>query len=135
MKCLIVEDEFAARRLMQRYLSLYFECDIAIDGIEAVTAFRQALDESNPYDLICFDIMMPNMDGRDALKAVRQIESEHAIDGLDRVKAIMTTALDDSKSVMGAFSEGCEAYVVKPIDKNKLYEEIEKLGLIKLEVI
>ena len=134
MKCLIVEDDFSARRLMQRYLSNHGHCDVAVDGLEAVNAFRKATEDNELYDLICFDIMMPNMDGREALKAIRQIESEQGIDGLDRVKVIMTTALDDSKNVMGAFSEGCEAYVVKPVDKNKLYEEMEKLGLIKLEV-
>jgi len=130
MKYLIVEDDFAARRLLQRYLSGYGECDVAVDGNEAVEAFRQAQDENEPYDLICLDIMMPAMDGRDALKAIRQIEREHGILGLDGVKVIMTTALGDSKNVIGSFREGCEAYIVKPIRKDKLLEEMEKLGLI-----
>jgi len=131
MKYLIVEDDFAARRLLQRYLSGYGDCDVAVDGHEAIEAFRQALDENKPYDLICLDIMMPNMDGRDALKAIRQIEREHGILGLDGVKVIMTTALGDSKNIMGSFREGCEAYIVKPIRKEKLLEEMENLGLIE----
>lgn len=131
MKYLIVEDDFAGRRLLQRYLSDYGECDIAVDGKEAVEAFRQALEDNEPYDLICLDIMMPNMDGRDALKAIRQIENERGIRGLDGVKVIMTTALGDSKNVVGSFREGCEAYIVKPIEKKKFLEEMEKLGLIE----
>ena len=131
MKYLIVEDDFAARRLLKRYLSSYGECDIAVDGNEAVEAFREAVDDNEPYDLICLDIMMPNMDGREALKAIRQIEHEHGINGLDGVKVIMTTALGDSKSVIGSFREGCEAYIVKPVEKTKLLEEMEKLGLIE----
>ena len=134
MKCLIVEDDFAARRLMQRYLRDYGESDVAVDGNEAVEAFRQSVDEKKPYDLICLDIMMPNMDGHEALKAIRKIESEHGINGLDGVKVIMTTALEDSKNVMGSFREGCEAYVVKPIEKKKLLEEMKKLGLVESEV-
>ena len=133
MKCLIVEDDFAARRLLQRYLSGYGDCDIAVDGNEAVEAFRQATDEKEPYELICLDIMMPNMDGREALKLIRQIENEHGIGGLDGVKVIMTTALDDSKNVMESFREGCEAYLVKPVERKKLLAEIEKLGLISVE--
>jgi len=129
MRFLIVEDDFAARRLLQRYLSNDGNCDIAVDGNEAVQAFRLALDEKEPYDLICLDIMMPNMSGHEALKAIRQIESEHGINGLEGVKVIMTTALGNSKNVMGAFKEGCEAYIVKPIKKDKLFEEMEKLGL------
>ncbi len=131
MKCLIVEDDFAARRLLQRYLSSYVVCDIAVDGNEAVVAFRQALDEKEPYDLICLDIMMPNMDGREALKVIRRIESEHGTSGLDGVKVIMTTALGDPKNVMGAFREGCEAYIVKPDKKDKLLEEMKNLSLIE----
>ncbi len=130
MQCLIVEDDFAARRLIQRYLSDYGLCEVAVDGNEAIEAFHQAMDEKEPYDLICLDIMMPGMDGREALKVIRQIESEHGIDGLDGVKVIMTTALEDPKNVIGAFREGCEVYIVKPVDKNKLLEEIEKLGLL-----
>ena len=130
MKCLIVEDSFVARKLLKRYLSSWADCDIAVDGNEAVEAFKQALDEKEPYDLICLDIMMPNMDGRQALKLIRQIESEHGISGLDCVKVIMTTALEDPKNVIGSFREGCEAYIVKPVEKDKLFEEIQNLGLI-----
>ena len=131
MKCLIVEDDFAARRLLKRYLSSYSDCDIAVNGNEAVQAFRQAMDEKEPYELICLDIMMPNMNGREALKAIRQIESERGIDGLDGVKVIMTTALGDPKNIVGSFREGCEAYIVKPVEKDKLIEEMANLGFVE----
>ncbi len=130
MKTLVVEDDFAARKLMQRWLSQVSDCDIAVNGIEMVDAFNEALTNGDPYDLICLDIMMPKMDGHQALEAIRRIESEQGIFGLDCVKVIMTTALGDSKHVMGAFREGCEGYIVKPIEKQKLLTEIEKLGLI-----
>jgi two-component system chemotaxis response regulator CheY len=129
MRFLIVEDDFAARRLLQRYLSKCGNCDVAVNGNEAVQAFRQAMDAEERYDLICLDIMMPNMNGHETLKAIRKIESEHDINGLEGVKVIMTTALRDSRDIMGAFKEGCEAYIVKPIQKDKLFEEIAKLGL------
>jgi len=98
-------------------------------------AFKDALKQGDPYDLICLDIMMPQMDGHQALEAIRQIESEHGISGgLDSVKVIMTTVLDDPKNVMKSFREGCEGYVVKPIEKQKLLDEIGKLGLISINV-
>jgi two-component system, chemotaxis family, chemotaxis protein CheY len=127
IKCLIVEDDFASRMLLQSYLSDIAVCFVAVNGYECIKAFRDALEAEEPYDLICLDIMMPGMDGRETLKAIRQIEREFGIGGLDGVKVIMVTALGDSKNVMGAFNEGCEAYIVKPIDKNRLYEEIEKM--------
>lgn len=132
MKYLIVEDSFVARKLLKMYLTSWGDCDIdiAVDGNEAVVAFKQAMDEKEPYDLICLDIMMPNMDGRQALKLIRQIESEHGIRGLDCVKVIMTTALGDSKSIMGSFREGCEAYIVKPIKRDDLFQEMRNLGIL-----
>lgn len=66
------------------------------------------------------------------LEAIRQMENEHGIAGLDSVKVIMTTALDDSRSVMGAFKTGGEAYLIKPFKKDRLLEEMEKLGLVSL---
>ena len=129
LKILIVEDDFTCRKLLQTFLSEYGDCFVAINGHEAVEAVRETLDEGQPYDLICLDIMMPEMDGHEALEAIRQIENEHGIAGLDGVKVIMTTALGDSKNVIGAFRTGCEAYIVKPVSKEKLLEEMEKLGL------
>ncbi len=130
MKCLIVEDDFISRKLLQTYLTDCADCYVACDGREAVEAFTEALEADQPYDLICLDIMMPDMGGREALTEIRRIENEHGIGGLDGVKVIMTTALDDSINIFGAFREGCEAYVVKPICKDKLLAEIEKLGLL-----
>jgi two-component system, chemotaxis family, chemotaxis protein CheY len=129
MKCLIVEDDFVGRKLMQKYLSDYGECDVAVDGEEAVEAFKLAIENKLPYDLICLDIMMPNMNGHEVLSTIREIEIWHGINGLDGVKVIMTTALGDSENVMGSFREGCEAYIVKPVRKDALLAEIEKLGL------
>lgn len=129
MKCLIVEDDLISRKLMQKYLADYGDCDIATDGDEAVEAFRLALENEMPYDLICLDIMMPNMNGHDTLAAIREIEVKHGIGGLDGAKVVMTTALGDSENVMGSFREGCEAYLVKPVKKEALLAEIGKLGL------
>jgi len=129
MKCLIVEDNFVARTLFQKYLSKVGECHIAINGREAIEAFGRGLDEGEPYDLICLDIMMPEVDGYQALQAIRKLEDERGVHGLSGVKVIVITALGDSQSVVGAFREGCEAYIVKPVSKEKLFEEMDKLGL------
>lgn len=134
MKCLVVEDDSATRKLMQRWLSEVSDCDIAVNGTEAVDVFSLALTKGDPYDLICLDIMMPKMDGHQALDMIRQIERERGIGALDGVKVIMTTALGDSKHVVTSFNEGCTAYIVKPVQKQLLFQEMEKLGLISIKV-
>jgi len=133
MKCLIVEDDFSARKLLQTYLYDHADCYIAINGPEAVDAVRQALEQGQGYDLICLDIMMPQMDGLETLEAIRHIEGDYRKYGHKPAKVIMTTALSDPKHVIGSFKMGCESYIVKPIRKDELLREMAKLGLIKLE--
>lgn len=131
MRVLVVEDDFISRKLLTTLLGHYGDCDIAVDGNEAVDAFRMALDEGKPYDLICMDIMMPNLDGQAALKEIRALEKEKAVPAAEEVKVVMTTALDDPKNVMESlYKGGAAAYIVKPIDKKKLMDEVRKLGLL-----
>ena len=70
MRILIAEDDFASRKFMLKFLSKFGECDITVDGMEAVDAYLMALDADTPYDLVCLDIMMPALDGYQALKAI-----------------------------------------------------------------
>jgi two-component system, chemotaxis family, chemotaxis protein CheY len=132
MKTLIVEDDLVARFLVKDFLSEYGPCDMVADGEDAVAAFGIALEKDAPYDLICMDILMPRIDGHEALQRIRAVEKARGIKGSDEVKVIMITALDDAKNVMNAYYRGgATSYIVKPIDKAKLIEEIRLLGLIK----
>lgn len=132
MKILIVEDDFISRRIIKDILSPYGDCDIVVDGGEAVQAFKLACEADEPYDLICMDIMMPNMDGQEALKQIREMEKDFGVKGSSEVKVIMVTALDDPKTVFKAYYKGgATSYIVKPIEKDKLIQEIRGLGLIR----
>jgi two-component system chemotaxis response regulator CheY len=131
MKILIVDDDFTSRKLLLKILSDYGACDVAANGKEAIDAFNAALNEWEAYDLVCLDIMMPEMDGHEVLKEIRSIEKSKNIHGLDGAKVIMTTALDDSDNVKSAFREQCEAYLVKPIEKDKLVATLNEFKFIK----
>ena len=131
MKILIAEDEFVSRTLLQRMVSQFGESDITADGKEACDAFRLAVQKGNPYDLVCLDIMMPEMDGQEVLKEIRDIENTNQIQGTDRTKVIMTSALDDSRNVMEAFREQCDGYLVKPIDRNRLNDLLAQFQLVE----
>lgn len=129
MRALIVEDEFLSRKVLRSFLMTLFEVDIVVNGREAVEAFKMGHDENRPYDLILMDIMMPEVDGIEALQKIRDLEA--ANDYRPRVKVIMTTALDDPRTVIRTFHDGeASAYIVKPVAKDKLYAELEKLGLL-----
>ncbi|NLY41509.1 MAG: response regulator [Desulfovibrionales bacterium] len=131
MRILIVEDDFIGRKVLQRLLLEYGECDVAVDGLEAVKAFDLAWTAGMPYDLLFLDIMMPNMSGHDALKIIREKERSMAVAPGREAKVIMTTALDDVKNVTQAFFQGgASGYLVKPIERQNVVEELQKLGLI-----
>lgn len=130
MKILIAEDDFASRKFMLRLLSKYGEYDITVDGMEAVEAFTMALEENEGYDLVCLDIMMPVLDGYQALKKIREVESSFNIPEEKRAKIIMTTALSERRNVTKAFDLGCTAYAGKPIDQKKFENVLKKLALI-----
>jgi two-component system chemotaxis response regulator CheY len=129
MRILIAEDDFASRKFMQKYLNSFGDCDITIDGEEAVEAFKMALEDEEPYDLLCLDIMMPAMDGYQVLKEVREIEKKNNLSGDKAVKIIMTTALNAERNIKAAFDMGCTVYCAKPIDLDKFEEVLRKIGI------
>lgn len=130
MKILLAEDDLISRKVISKMLGQYGECDITVDGMEALDAFLLALKEKNPYDLICLDIMMPKVDGVRVLKTIRALEKQQNIPSGKKAKVIMTTALSDKEYVNKAFEIGCEAYATKPLDAEKLKEVLQKLELI-----
>lgn len=130
LKILIAEDDFASRKFLSKFLSTYGECDLVVDGLEAIDAYMLAMREKKPYDLICLDIMMPKIDGVKVLKVIRDLETQNGIIPEGRAKIIMVTALGETDLVKSAFEFGCEAYASKPIDTEKFIEVMKKLELI-----
>jgi two-component system chemotaxis response regulator CheY len=127
---LLVEDDFASRLLLQTFLSRYGECHIAVNGREAVDACRVALDRSQPYDLICMDIMMPEMDGREAVRQVRALEEARGTLSTCGAKIFMTTTVEEVREVVLCFKELCDAYLMKPIDLGQLLSYMKSHQLV-----
>jgi two-component system, chemotaxis family, chemotaxis protein CheY len=128
MKCLVVEDDVTSNKILNLFLSYFGECAVAFDGGEAIEAYRLALERNEPFDLICMDIMMPEVDGHQALEEIRKMEDRHGIREEDRAKVIMTTCLDEDEDMKLAHQCGCNAYMVKPIYQQSLMQQIEDLG-------
>jgi two-component system chemotaxis response regulator CheY len=128
---LIAEDDYSSRLLLQTVLSRYGECSTAADGCEAVEAFRLAGGSGSLFDLICMDILMPGMDGHEAVKQVRAIEAARGVLPPDGVKIVMTTALNDMKHVVRAFEGLADAYLVKPIHTAQLVRQMWSWRLIE----
>ena len=129
MKMLVVEDDSRSRRMMQKLLEPYGDVDVVVDGEEAVEAFKMAWEEATPYSIVFMDIMMPRMDGHEALKRLRELERDMGVKPADEARVIMTSVLEDPKNVIEAYYGGsATSYLIKPIDREKLEDELERLG-------
>jgi two-component system chemotaxis response regulator CheY len=131
LRALLAEDDLASRLLLQTFLSRYGDCHIAINGREAVEAVRASLARGQGYDLICMDIMMPEMDGREAVRQVRALEMARGILSTYGAKIIMTTAVDDVREVIRCFQELCDSYLIKPIDLNELLRQMKAYRVVQ----
>jgi two-component system chemotaxis response regulator CheY len=131
MRILIVDDDFICRQGLKLHLNLLGDIDMVDSGQAAVDAVTTALDQGRAYDLVFLDILMPGMDGQEALRRIRELEAKRGVLGLNGAKVVMTTSVDDRKQVVAAFRSQAEAYLVKPVEAAKLREVLVDLGFIK----
>ncbi|MBU0769573.1 MAG: response regulator [Proteobacteria bacterium] len=110
MKILIAEDDFVSRKLVNTLLAPLGEIDIAANGNEALTAVKIAVENNQPYNLICLDILMPEIDGIMALKKIRQLEAQKGLNPETRSKIIMTSAVSDKKYVVASAQADCDGF-------------------------
>ena len=130
MRSLIVDDDETCRKFLTKALEKHGRCDLAVTGAEAVKAVAKAFQVGELYDAIFLDIMMPVMDGRRALGAIRDLEERAGLMQGWGAKIIMTTAIGDYDSVRNAFHNQCDGYLVKPLKLNRLEALMSNLNLI-----
>jgi two-component system chemotaxis response regulator CheY len=133
LKILAAEDDETSRRIIGLMLQQYGEVFIVDNGKKAVEAVKETFHAADLYlyDLICMDIMMPELNGMEAVKQIREIEKENGIQLANESIIIMTTALDDPKTVIRSlYKSGATSYLVKPVQKSDLEKELKKQSLI-----
>jgi two-component system, chemotaxis family, chemotaxis protein CheY len=130
MRSLIVDDDPTNRVLLDAILSQHGKCQIAVNGRDAVNAFRKANDTGLSYDLVCMDISMPEMDGFTAVKQIRALEEARGILPKAGAKILMASASGDTKDIFRSVRESCNGYMVKPVSAIQLLEHLKRLLLL-----
>lgn len=130
LKILVAEDDEANRKFLTKLLAKFGDVTIVGDGFQAVKSYMQALDEKEPFQLVCLDVMMPRIDGYKALDAIRELEGKYALVAGERAKIIMISALDE-----GGFDEELagnqyDCYMSKPIDILEFEMNLKRMGMI-----
>lgn len=107
----VVEDDEQSRMFLCSFLKkLNFKVVESETGLVAL----KELENGTVPNLFLVDVMMPEMDGFELIAKIREIEN------LKETPIIMTTALDDAKHIKEAISAGANAYIVKPINIQRL---------------
>ena len=115
-KILLVDDTKFMRMMLMNILKPkgYEIIGEAGDGLEAIELYKK-----HKPDLVTMDIVMPHMDG---IEAVRQITAEDS-----NAKIIMVTAIGQESKVKEAIEAGAKGYIVKPFQAPQVLEEVEKV--------
>jgi len=125
---LIVDDSKYQRYIIELCLQQFGRCDQAEDGRQALELFQKTLESGKPYDLVVLDILMPEMDGHQALKKIMELQQDRD----QRCKVVMLSSLDDPQNMMQAqLEEGADAYITKPFEDDTLIETLRNLELIE----
>ena len=111
---LLVEDDKNTRLLSQARLKPFYNIVLACDGEEALDKFY-----SQHIDLIVADVMMPNMDGYELVRTLRDYKQD--------VPVILLTAKTSFEDKREGFSSGIDDYMTKPVDYEELRWRIEAL--------
>ena len=115
MKVLVVDDEKLIRNVICEYLTLNeYEFEEASDGIEAVEKVK-----NTHFDIIIMDIMMPKMDGYEAVKKIREFDK--------KIPVIMLSARADEYDKLMGFDIGVDDYVTKPFSPKEIIARIKAI--------
>jgi two-component system response regulator PhoP len=116
MRVLIIEDEARLAENVARSLreSAGYAVDVAPDGEEG--AF---MAESNPYDLLILDLMLPKLDGLTVLQRIRR--------GGSAVPVLVLTARDEKESIVALLNAGADDYISKPFDLGEMLARAKAL--------
>lgn len=129
---MIVDDDESIHLYLQGILSKYAQCDCAMSGELGFELFEKAHEENQPYDVVFMDILMPGMNGHQVAETMRAKERKLNVPVIDRFKLVMITSLVDDTNVSKAFfSTHASCYIVKPLDKNRVLDELEQNLIIE----
>lgn len=129
MRILVVDDDLVSRKKMEKILEEFGDCFLVESGQDAIKIFKEAWGMGVPFDLISLDIGLPDINGIEVLKHIRKIEKDKAISKEKLSRVMMVTSHADQDFVMGSVAAGCNNYLVKPFERNKVVEKLQSLGL------
>ena len=128
MKILVVDDDRVSRKKLEVILSPFGRVETSDGGTRGVEAFRRAWESWQPFDLICLDVDMPEVNGYEALQRIREVERERRVAADKQVKVMMVTGSAGRDVVLFCRREGCNEYVIKPFTREVIVSKLLSMG-------
>ncbi|TWJ17733.1 response regulator [Geobacter argillaceus] len=127
MKVLIADDCEISRELLAVAFEGLARVKCADDGERAVQFFTEALNQEDPFNLVCLDITMPRLSGHEVLRTIRTLEAEA---GGRKTIVFMITASSSPDDMLEGLLGSCDDYLTKPVVQHALRALLSKHGLL-----
>lgn len=128
MKILVVDDQMTTRMLLRCMLENYGEVVEANCGRDGVGVFREALSGAAPFQLVCVDLGLPDIDGNAVLEQLRAAEIEHQVAAPATIVVVTGTVSDAARD--GALERSADAFLTKPVSYEDVFALLARVGVV-----
>ena len=136
MKSLIVDNDPTDRNLLKGIMADFGKCQMVTSGKIAIALVKKALRTSTYFDVIALNPDLPDRDGIEVLFDIRTAEEEAEFKNTKRALIFMVPSRWSKDRAVVAFSAGCDDFILKPLDKEKVVNFLdEQIGLKKGDTV
>lgn len=129
---LVVDDDKLSCKILEDVMSKFAVCDIAPNGTVGYEMFEKAIIDGCPYDLICSDVVMPELNGHEMVRNIRNREASLPVAGYLHTKIFMLSSSNAPKDIERAILDNnCDDYIVKPFRREALIAMLQKHNLLE----
>ncbi len=131
MRILIADDNPNDRERLLGVFKPLGTCVLAEGAQSTLETFVTSFDQDKPFRLVCLDTNMLDGQGIELIEAIRQFERDSLIEAKDKVVLMVVSEMKSMKEVLLATRAGCDSYVAKPVQQERIFIELSKFGLLR----
>ena len=134
-RILLVDDDKNNLFLLAKMLAPYGRVEQTTNGYVALAMYKASLESDNRFYLLFLDIEMPEINGREVLRQLREYEELYLRMDDFQATVVMATANSNKDVIEQSFKEGCEYYMLKPYRAEQIKKVMDNLGVKAREPI
>lgn len=124
IKTLIIDDEIQGYTCIKSMLGV---CDIVESGLIGVEYAETALKIKSYYNLILLDVVIPDLDGIEVIRKIRDLEKSYNIKSSSEAKIVVVSSRRDEPTILEAFRNGATGWIDKPVATDLFLTKLKNL--------